>query len=100
MLKAMTNNQSGSGSLSSGDEEEKLAKLQEKMKILRKHMRFNLGELQKDKVQYVMALRKIYGEGNEVRSVERAIALKINKSKHNMMQLSATHLSSQGSLAD
>jgi hypothetical protein len=73
------------------------------MKILKKHMRFNLGELQKDKMQYVMALRKIYGEGNEVRSVERVIALKINKSKkskHNMRQLSATRLSRQGSLAD
>ena len=70
------------------------------MKILKKHMRFNLGELLKDKMQYVMALRKIYGEGNEVQSVECAIALKINKSKHNMRQLSATRLSSQGSLAD
>jgi len=56
-------------------------------------MRFKLSDIQKDKVEYVMALRRIYGEGNEARSIERAIALKINKSKHSINQLSATRIS-------
>lgn len=46
-----------------------------------------------------MALRRVYGEGNEIQSVERAIAMKINKSKHNKKHLSASRLANTSELS-
>jgi peptidoglycan hydrolase CwlO-like protein len=78
---------------SSDDSQEKLEKLQEKMRILKKHMRFTLKDIQEEKIKYNLALRRIYGEGNETRSVERVISLKINKSKHYIGNLGASQVS-------